>query len=282
MHTSVCWASTTCTVTAPTVIDFHGRLNTVQDRCSYTLLSDSWGSGFEVISSFRERRLESVSFVDSVSLWLNATGTEIRLEQGGRVLVNNSPLTLGTSAQQVYGIQLSKDQTGVKASVSLSGLTGHVFFDGYTAQLYIEVPSGSSLEGLCRDSSTFSTARLSVNGTSSCETVYTDQVDSGISTTTMAERCNVLMEEPFFSCNDVIDPTPYINACKETLTKYSSVDMLRCQFLGAYARACGLDNSNLEGWWSEVNCRKSCQIRIRPLVLKTQFKIITISFCSHP
>lgn len=73
----------------------------------------------------------------------------------------------------------------------------------------------------------------------------------------MCCSCNLLRVNPFSSCNDYIDPTPYINACSDTLCKYPSVDELSCQFLWAYAKACSLQsNITLEGWWSEAGCCK--------------------------
>lgn len=76
----------TCTVTGPTVIDFHGHVNTVEDRCAYSLLSTPKVPDFLLLANFRERRREDVSFLDSVTL--TGTDFQIHMEQGGVVRVS--------------------------------------------------------------------------------------------------------------------------------------------------------------------------------------------------
>ncbi|XP_041841204.1 uromodulin-like [Melanotaenia boesemani] len=248
--------SYTCSVTGPAVIDVHNKADFIEDRCSYTLLSDSWVSGVQILASFRERRRTDVSFVDSVTLRVEDPGVDVLLKQDGRVLVDNVALVLNSSVQEVHGVQLSKDQTGVTAKVTLSGRSAAVFFDGDTAQIHMEGPAGSSLVGLCGNSSSFSSAKLSEDSSSSCESVYTEPADGTIDCPMMTERCNLLMEAPFSSCNTIVDPAPYITACNATLCKYPAVDGLGCQFLWAYARACSLSNVTLESWWSEAQCSR--------------------------
>ncbi|XP_041841987.1 alpha-tectorin-like [Melanotaenia boesemani] len=243
--------SYTCTVSGPAVIDVHNKADFIEDRCSYTLLSDSWVSGVQILASFRERRRTDVSFVDSVTLRLEDPGVDVLLKQDDRVLVDNVALVLNSSVQEVHGVQLSKDQTGVTAKVTLSGRSAAVFFDGDTAQIHMEGPAGSSLVGLCGNSSSFSSAKLSEESSSSCESVYTEPADGTIDCPLMTKRCNLLKEAPFSSCNTTVDPAPYITACNATLCKYPAVDGLGCQFLWAYARACSLSNVALESWWSD-------------------------------
>ncbi|XP_041840344.1 uromodulin-like [Melanotaenia boesemani] len=247
-----CLMNQTCTVTGPAVIDIHKGVASAEGRCSYTLVLDSWDFPYQFLANFRERRRKDVSFVDSVTLQLG--GSDIVLGQGGRVLMGNSPLTLNSSVQEVHGVKLSKDQTGVHAQVSTWGRSASLFFDGNTAQIHIEVPVGSSLNGLCGSSNSFSSSKSSEYSSSSCDTVYSEAADSTIDCNVMTERCNILKEAPFSSCNTEVDPAPYITACNETLCKYPAVDGLRCQFLWAYARACSLSNVTLEGWWSEAEC----------------------------
>lgn len=75
-----------CTVTGPTIVDFNGSVNSVQDRCQYTLLQVTSDTNLSVSGNFRERRRKDVSFLDRVTLTLNSSN--IHLEQGGRVLVS--------------------------------------------------------------------------------------------------------------------------------------------------------------------------------------------------
>uniref|UniRef100_A0A3P9I7G5 ZP domain-containing protein n=1 Tax=Oryzias latipes TaxID=8090 RepID=A0A3P9I7G5_ORYLA len=220
-----------CTVTGPTVIDFRGQMNSVSDRCEYTLLQDQ-SAGFTLKANFLERRRRDVSFVDSLTLDFSQ-GDDIQLLQGHRVLVS-SPVTLSGSVQTFNGVGLSKDQTGVTANISLNGSPVSLFFDGTTAQIYIDVPV--NVKGLCADSSSSSSSRLSSD--SSCQEQYVDPADDTINSTTVAQQCNILKSAPFSSCNAVVDPESYIIACRNTLNKYPAVDGLRCQFLKAYAKAC--------------------------------------------
>uniref|UniRef100_A0A3P9DSG7 Alpha-tectorin-like n=1 Tax=Maylandia zebra TaxID=106582 RepID=A0A3P9DSG7_9CICH len=257
---NICVSASTCTFTGPTVIDVHGQINSIQDRCAYSLFSTPSLPDFHVLGNFRDRRRKDVSFLDSVTLRVD--GHDIHLEQGGRVQLDDSTLTLSSSPQLVHGVQLSKDQTGVTAD--LSNLNISVFFDGDTAQILLERPAGSSVEGLCGNSiSSLSDLRLSEYSSTSCEMQYSETADSTIDCTSVTERCNLLREAPFSSCNSDIDPEPYITACTDTLCKYPAVDGLNCQFLKAYARACSQHNLALDGWTSNTGCSSEafCQDR---------------------
>ncbi|XP_078791891.1 alpha-tectorin-like isoform X5 [Oryzias latipes] len=237
-----------CTVTGPTVIDFRGQMNSVSDRCEYTLLQDQ-SAGFTLKANFLERHRRDVSFVDSLTLDFSQ-GADIQLLQGHRVLVGGSPVTLSGSVQTFNGVGLSKDQTGVTANISLNGSPVSVFFDGTTAQIYIDVPV--NVKGLCADSSSSSSSRLSSD--SSCQQQYVDPADDTINPTTVIAQCNILKSSPFSSCNAVVDPESYIIACRNTLNKYPAVDGLRCQFLKAYAKACQKSQSTVQNWWTAAKC----------------------------
>ncbi|XP_015801547.3 uncharacterized protein [Nothobranchius furzeri] len=246
--------NTTCTVTGPTVIDFNGHLGFVADRCAYSLMSDS-KNNFKVLASFQERRRRDVSFLDSVTLQLDDPGVQIHLEQGGRVQINNTILNITSSVQRFQGVELFKDQTGVTATFSVAKRTTSVFFDGYTAQIQVQAPAGSSLKGLCSNSSDISNTKLPEYSSSSCGTQFDDPDDNTVNCDLMTERCNILKAAPFSSCNEDVDPTPYVNACKNTLCTYPSVDHLWCQFLWSYVRACSLDGNSVDdSWQSEAKC----------------------------
>lgn len=78
-----------CTVTGPTVIDIHGQVNSVQDRCVYSLMKTQSVPNFQVHATFQDRRRKDVTFLDRVSLSLEEPGVYINLEQGGRVQVRH-------------------------------------------------------------------------------------------------------------------------------------------------------------------------------------------------
>ncbi|XP_054870910.1 CUB and zona pellucida-like domain-containing protein 1 [Amphiprion ocellaris] len=132
-----CILNTVCTVAGSIVIDFIGRVHSVSDRCGYTLLKPSLIPGFQVFGVFQERRRRDVSFVDRVILQLDGKGLQISLEQGRRVQLNNTVLTLTATAQVVHGVELSKDRTGVTAKISASNYTVSVHFDSDTALIHM-------------------------------------------------------------------------------------------------------------------------------------------------
>ncbi|KAE8277343.1 hypothetical protein D5F01_LYC24748 [Larimichthys crocea] len=251
-HVSQLSLEHTCTVSGPAVIDSDGRVNSVQDRCAHSLMSLPSVPNFHVLANFQERRRKDVSFLDSVTLRLD--GSDIHLQQGGRVQLNDTTLTLNSSVQEVHGVELSKDHTGVTAKVSLTDYNTSVFFDGNTAHIRVT----KSLQGLCGNSSRpLSDVRLSQDSTSGCDVLHNDSADPAINCSAMTERCNLLNEAPFTACHNHTDPAPYITACTDTLCKYPAVDGLGCQFLEAYAKACSL-YSTLEDWRSKAGCCKTC------------------------
>ncbi|XP_076581664.1 alpha-tectorin-like [Chaetodon auriga] len=263
---TICILNPICTVTGPAVIDFYGDLNTVPDRCAYTLLSGSTVSGLTVVGYFRERRRRDVSFLDSVTLQLDGE-EDVHLEQGGTVKLGNTTQTINGSTVLSNGVEVSEDQTGVTAVKTIGSNTVSVFFDGNTAQILLTGPPGEdpNLGGLCADSSTsLSDERLP--GDNDCEVLYNDTADSSINCTTMTEHCNLLNDTVFTSCHNRISPASYIDACIDTLCKYSAVDGLDCQFLDAYARHCSLQiNDTVDSWRSKAGCSSPqpfCQGRI--------------------
>ncbi|XP_036072687.1 uromodulin [Oryzias melastigma] len=239
-----------CTVTGPTVIDFSGQMNSVSDRCEYSLLHDQ-STGFSLKANFLERRRRDVSFVDSLTLDFSDSD-DIQLLQGHRVKVAGSPVTLTSSVQTSGGVDLSKDQTGVTASFSVNGSSVSVFFDGTTAQIYMDLPVNHTYDGLCVDSSSSSASRLP--GNDSCQDQYVDAGDGTIISEAVVAQCDVLSKTPFSQCNLIVEVEPYMVACRTTLMKYPSVDNLRCQFLKAYAKACEKKQVDLQSWWTTAQC----------------------------
>ncbi|XP_026225491.1 LOW QUALITY PROTEIN: alpha-tectorin-like [Anabas testudineus] len=256
----ICMKDTTitCTVTGPTVIDFHGQLNTVEDRCAYSLLSTPLVPDFLLLANFQERRRKDVSFLDSVTL--KGAGFQIHLEQGRKALLDDTPLTLSAVGQVVHGVELSMSQTGVYAIFPLANYRASLFFDGTTAQITLIGPAGQdlSLQGFCSNSNqSLSDLRLWDYSSIGCETQYTDTPDSTINCTWATKRCNLLKAAPFTICHSVVDPEPYISACTDTLCSYPAVDGLDCQFLDAYDEACSLQHILImDDWRTKAGCPK--------------------------
>ncbi|XP_047457646.1 alpha-tectorin-like [Mugil cephalus] len=251
-HGGRCTLEASCTLTGSTLIDLADGVTSVPDCCAYTLLSDA---DVQVLAFFQERRRKDVSFLDRVILRLDGPGVDIHLGQGGRVEVNNTKLSLDAPLH-LHGVELSKDQTGVTVKMKLSNHNMSVFFDGYTAQIYLTGPGGGTLQGLCSNSSRpLSEMRLTEHSMASCEMQHSEPADDTINCTTVTEHCSLLKEAPFSSCHGYTDPEPFVTACTNTLCYYPDVDGLRCQFLEAYARACSLhSNVTLEDWRSKAGC----------------------------
>ncbi|XP_077960162.1 uncharacterized protein LOC120825702 isoform X2 [Gasterosteus aculeatus] len=239
-----------CTVTGSTLIDFHGEVHSVEDRCEYALMKPQGGPGVQLIGGFRERRRTDVSFLDYLTI--SQTAGDIHLEQGGRVRVGDQILDLNTTAQLVHGVELSKDQTGVTAKLPSSKMT--VVFDGNTA--HVSGPK-VSLEGLCGNptneswTTTLDAERISSAG---CDTLHTDTTDSSITCSRSADRCELLNQPPFDACHQHVDTDSYVAACNNSLCNYPAVDGLDCQFLEAYAESCSLRDIPLGDWRSTVQC----------------------------
>jgi len=240
-------------------MDFYNDVTHVPDRCAYTLLS---GSGIKLLAVFRDRRRKDISVLDRVIL--DGPGVNIILGPGGRLQVDDSPMSLGSSPLSLHGVVFSKNQTGVTARFPVSDYIASVFFDGSTVQIQATGSLDTRHPGLCFPSSGTVYARSSSFSSSSCQEQFVEPADETINCTTVTERCNVLMEAPFASCHNTTDPAPFISACSRNLCSYPSVDgVSHCQFVEAYVQGCDFKSgTSLEGWRSEVGCsppQGSCQ-----------------------
>ncbi|XP_008304056.1 alpha-tectorin-like, partial [Stegastes partitus] len=245
----------TCTITGPTVIDTGGTMKTVEDRCAYSLLHFVHNKSVDVLAKFQERRRKDVSFLEYVTLNITDNGIHyIRLEQGGRVWVNDALVDLNSTPQEFHNVMLSKDEYGVTAKLSIDNKNTTVFFDGLTAQLYFEENvSPKGLDGLC-GSRPVDDNRINEAGNSSCETAYTEPDDDTFNSTVAAMSCQLLDQEAFAACSEHISPQPYKDACHHTLTKYRAVDRLSCQFLEAFAQVCNHRGIPLQDWRTNASC----------------------------
>ncbi|XP_053733757.1 alpha-tectorin-like [Synchiropus splendidus] len=241
-----CLVNVTCTIAASTVIDYYGGVHAAPDRCAYSLFSSYWFPGFQVLGVFRERRRLDVSLLDHVILQLSHKGPLITLEQGGRVLLNDTELTVNSTSLGVYGVELYKDETGVTASVTMYVHNITVFFDGNTAQIFLE--GFEPAIGLCSDGN-FTLDFNPQFSEAGCEVQHEELDDKTIDCEGAADWCNLLLEAPFTSCHDLVDPQPFISACNMTLCSYPSVDDIKCQFMEAYTRVCEQQGDIVEDSW---------------------------------
>ncbi|XP_067378941.1 uncharacterized protein [Channa argus] len=246
----------TCTLVGPTVIDFNGNVAYVEDRCAYVVLSDLSDPDYRVIATFQERRRKDVSFLDSFIV--EGPGVQINLKQDGIFRLGDTPITFEELSQLIPGIKFDVDQNGRLSTFSMFNYTFSSFFDGTMAQFSFQVPREQelSLQGLCGNSNqSLSDLRVSDLSAGGCEIKYSDTPDSSMYCPTATQFCFRLLEDPFMSCHRFVDPMPYIQACTETLCKYPQVDGVNCEFLGAYVRACSLQEIDIaKNWNSLADC----------------------------
>ncbi|XP_061827923.1 alpha-tectorin-like [Nerophis lumbriciformis] len=244
-----------CTVTGSTVIDFSGHSSLVDDRCAYTLYSNS---SIHVVAVFKERRRKDVVFLDRVIIELLDPDSVVQLGPGVKVLVNNTNVNISSVSEEHDGLELHQDQTGLTASIYKSDYNITVFFNGDTAQILLRHPwlLAENLDSLCvNSSSTISDVKSFDFSDQGCETQYSEPADESINCTTVTEHCQVLNGPDFADCHAVVDSGPYIAACNQTLCHYPDVDGLRCEFLEAYAHACSLKQDHmLDDWRTDANC----------------------------
>ncbi|XP_075907429.1 alpha-tectorin-like [Nelusetta ayraudi] len=245
-----------CSVTGSSVVDFNGGVHSIPDRCVYSLVKSQGSSRFEVLAGFRERRRLDVPFLDYLKLSVQNPNVTIYVEQGGRVWVNGSRVSLNSTSQVFNGVELSMDQSAVSARLSFANIT--VSFDGTTAHV-----SGLGLaaphEGLCGNpidpsqTATLSAVNTSSDNAAGCG-IQHDTANPSINCDTATAHCNLMNHTSFAGCHNFIDPQSYITACVDTLCNYSAVDGLQCQFLESYAEACSLSDVTLGNWRSTTNC----------------------------
>nr|XP_057937853.1 alpha-tectorin-like isoform X2 [Doryrhamphus excisus] len=250
-----CPINSVCTVTGSTIIDYSGNSTSVEDRCAYTLYSNS---SVQVVGIFKERRRKDVIFLNSVIIKLLDSKSVIQLGPGVKVLVNNTVMNISSVSEGHEGLDLHQDQTGVTVNIYLSDSNMTVFFNGDTAQI-LQTQTGiltDDRDSLCVNAKvTLSDLKSADYSSEGCEMQYSEPDDESINCTTVTEHCQALKGPDFSDCQLIVDPEPYIAACNSTLCHYPDVDGLRCEFLDAYSHACGLkQDSMLDDWRMEADC----------------------------
>ncbi|XP_061917950.1 uncharacterized protein LOC133659232 [Entelurus aequoreus] len=132
-----CVQGAICTVTGSTIIDYSDNSTSVDDRCAYTLFSNS---SVHVVGVFKERRRKDVMFLDRVVMELLDYDYVIQLGPGVKVLVNNTYVNISSVFEEHEGLDLHQDQTGVTVTIYQSDYNITVFFNGDTAQILLTHP----------------------------------------------------------------------------------------------------------------------------------------------
>ncbi|XP_053733518.1 alpha-tectorin-like [Synchiropus splendidus] len=250
-----CFLNTVCTISASNVIDFSGQSHSAPDRCGYSLFQSPSLPNLQVWGVFKERWRADVSMLDHIIIHLVQEDVDITLEQGGRVLLGDTELTLSSAATVVHGVELYRNQFGVTAMAATADYDVSIFFDGNTAQINMEGPSGEpEIHGLCAEGN-FVAEKVAALSESGCEIQHMEEDNSTIDCAAGTDWCNQLTRGPFTPCHRHVDPTPFVSICKDTLCSHPSVGNLKCQFMEAYSRACQLrGNFTVNNWRADTIC----------------------------
>ncbi|XP_056287237.1 uncharacterized protein LOC130204496 [Pseudoliparis swirei] len=246
-----------CTVTGSTVIDFFNTVHSVPDLCVYTLLKNP---EIEIYVGFNVRHLEEEPFLNHVIVFMIATSTTIYLEQGVRARVLTEILNLTSTPQTLHGVEVFKDDNGITLKTPSTQTIIH--FDGDTAHV---TGGDGEQSGVCgnpmSDTESQTTLVDSVNSahsTSGCDASKSTDVAITANCSASDDYCDLMSQAPFTDCT-LIDPEPFITACKSIACKYTEddrpADYPACQYMQAYAKACFLKSAaTLGDWRSTASC----------------------------
>ena len=250
-----------------------------QGTCEYILTQSCNISEFSVSVSNRARN-SYVTFTDLVRVTLPNKSLEINLRRGGAVTINNRIYSNTDSRILLQIDDVEIIRVGKQVHVLLITLGVRVTWDGlYRVDVTVSTRWIGRLCGLCGNyngnlnddfvtpaniptfsASAFSHSWLINNDISSAcvEPPPPNPCPADI----MAEAqtmCAVLRETSFSSCNDIVDPTDFIESCMYDYCHCNEVDREECycNSLAAYAHACSSNGIILQSWRNDYCCKSS-------------------------
>ena len=251
---------------------FDARYFDFQGTCEYILAKSCNSSAFSVIVT-NSAHNQYVSCTDTVRVVVPNENLNVLLARGGGGTVTiNDILQLNTGdgiILQSGGVEVLR--IGGRPHIIMSTLGIRVSWDGlYRAEVTVSTRWRGNLCGLCGNyngdpNDDFQTPDGSVvssaNDFGLSWVVDNDVGDScsGLaplpqcSTAVMDEarrRCAVLREEHFNACNDIVDPTTFIESCIFDYCHCNVNDREECycNSLSTYAGACGANGVVLSDW----------------------------------
>ena len=251
---------------------FDARYFNFQGTCEYVLAKSCNSSEFSVIVTNTAHN-QYVSCTDTVRVVVPNENLNILLGRGGGGTVTINDILQISNGDGVIlhsgGVEVAR--IGGRPHVIISSLGIRISWDGlYRAEVTVSMRWRGNLCGLCGnyngdpnddfqtpDGSVVSSANdfglswvVNNNVGDSCSGLTpltpcsTDVMDEA------RRRCAVLREEHFSACNDILNPTTFIESCIFDYCHCNVNDREECycNSLSTYAGACGANSIVLSNW----------------------------------
>ncbi|XP_048476565.1 alpha-tectorin-like [Rhincodon typus] len=274
----------TCMVTGdPHYISFDGAVTHFQGTCNYDVakvcspFSANW---FRVTAQNQHRRNNLVSFVSRVYVYL--PGLHITIQSGQGVLVNGTAVSI---PHNILGLASISQSAGFIVVDTVTNV--EVQYDGRSTVLVKVGPEyANRLCGMCGNFNgnmmddkvlpSGQTARSDTEFGNSWKTENNDlscQDDNHNIELDCPRRfqfeslCSIIVNEtgPFSECHWYLDPTNYYTSCVYDLCAYGTSNLLLCDAIAGYERACTIQGVSIPSWQASQNCplqspceRESC------------------------
>ena len=255
---------------------FDARYFNFQGTCEYVLTQSCNTEEFSVIVT-NSAHNQYVSCNDTVRVVVPNENLNIFLQRRGIVTINDITQANSGDGRLLLSGGVEVTRAGGRVHVILTTLGVRVSWDGsYRVDVTVSASWRGNLCGLCGNyngdpNDDFQNPNGSIissaNDFGLSWVVDNDVGDScsGLapltqcSTDVMNEaqrRCAVLREEHFIACNDIVDPTTFIESCIFDYCHCNANDREECycNSLSTYAGACGSNGIVLSNW-SSICCK---------------------------
>ena len=256
-----------------------------QGTCEY-ILTQSCNSSEFIVSVSNRAHNSYVSCTDLVRVTLPDNSLEVILGRGGAVTVNNRVHSSTDDGVLLQTDDVEVVRNGRQVHVILMTLGVRVSWDGlYRVDVTVSTSWRGRLCGLCGDyngnpNNDFVTPANILTSSAiefSQSWLINNDVDRACEeppppppcpANVMEDAqalCGVLMESHFSSCNDIIDPTDFIESCVYDYCHCNEADRQECycNSLSVYARACSANGIILQSWRENYCCK--CNVVVWPI-----------------
>ncbi|XP_068599046.1 uromodulin-like [Brachionichthys hirsutus] len=160
---NLCVSPGLCNVIGPAVIDFSGNPDSVEDRCTYTLLS-------------------------ATNVTMNG-----KFKSGGSEL---------DSTNEPPGVMISQSPEGVSVNITADGSTIELFYNGQYAEIFHTGGSAAMASGLCQDSTSLGASRIE-SASDACTDMTSQAPDDTIDCPAVKSDCSMLGNSTLFPCGSI-------------------------------------------------------------------------------